>query len=635
MILIIKYKSVFNFFISMILGIFDCKVLITSSSESFLYKQLVKLGFKLRFKQKLYLNMSEYYIENIGVINGDLHKISDKCVETLCKNINYISSFDKLFPNIKNLQRKLKLFIYEYFDELFFEQQSIIIWLKSSPYKDKIILNYQALKPGAKIIWRDSGLKVIFLFNYFIFFQELVIYLLFLTVKYLFKILFKIFSSIISPDKKKINTDKALLEKEYNSQQNVLFFPHMGVVQFVQPPKDHFYSDQKESSFFPSNIIHLEYDSRADVDFEREKIRDYLKIENIHYKQFKRSNIPLLKVIKFFTVFFKAMHKFEFKNLKNNFLYYAIIFKIFILFNRYCNLLEEYKNAKIAFVGYEILFPKELALALEFYNIKTIANSERFLVPYMNNSTFILDTLLSVSEHSTQIIKNSDRFIINNILPVGQVRTDYFFDKGFVKSQYEKNVVILDYHIELNPAEEKFKLVTNWKNDISFRNEILSLAECNKDISFTFRGKNADWYNNKAHSHLKLRTEKLPNVKVDMDYSIDYHRSYHLCSTADLIIARPSSIAEECVSAGMDVIVMDYGVNYKMQVSKFLPEVLRDYYCNSYDELKEMFKFWKKYNYILTKEKKDKIKKEIFSDLTDGKVKQRIQNHLNQIYLLL
>ena len=79
---------------------------------------------------------------------------------------------------------------------------------------------------------------------------------------------------------------------------------------------------------------------------------------------------------------------------------------------------------------------------------------------------------------------------------------------------------------------------------------------------------------------------------------------------------------------------MDYGVNYKMQVSKFLPKVLRDYYCNSYDELKEMFKFWKKYNYILTKEKKDKIKKEIFSNLTDGKVKQRIQNHLNQISLL-
>jgi len=131
MILIFKYKSVFNFFISMILGIFNCKILITSSSESFLYKQLVKLGFKLRFKQKLYLNLSEHYIENIGVINGDLHKISDKCVETLCQNINYISSFDKLFPNIKNLQRKLKLFIYEYFDELFFEQQSIIIWLKS------------------------------------------------------------------------------------------------------------------------------------------------------------------------------------------------------------------------------------------------------------------------------------------------------------------------------------------------------------------------------------------------------------------------------------------------------------------------------------------------------------------------
>ena len=75
---------------------------------------------------------------------------------------------------------------------------------------------------------------------------------------------------------------------------------------------------------------------------------------------------------------------------------------------------------------------------------------------------------------------------------------------------------------------------------------------------------------------MKLRTEKLPNVKVDMDYSIDYHRSYHLCSTADLIIARPSS-RPECVSVGMEVIVMDYGVTHKMQVSKFLPKVLRDY----------------------------------------------------------
>jgi hypothetical protein len=36
----------------------------------------------------------------------------------------------------------------------------------------------------------------------------------------------------------------------------------------------------------------------------------------------------------------------------------------------------------------------------------------------------------------------------------------------------------------------------------------------------------------------------------------------------------------------------------------------------------------------LNNEKKDLIKKNIFCNLTDGKVKDRIEKYLNQIYLL-
>jgi hypothetical protein len=413
-----------------------------------------------------------------------------------------------------------------------------------------------------------------------------------------------------------------------------LFFPHNGIVQFGHPPRDYFYSNQKESPFFPSNIVHLEYDLRTDIEFEKEKMKNYFNIENVYYTKFKNSHIPLLKIFEFFIGIFKAIRELRFKNLQNNILYYSIIFKIFISFNRCRNSIELYKNAKIALVGYEMLFPKALALALESFNIKTIACSERFLVPYINNQTFILDTLLSISESSSKIIKNSDRFVINNIYQVGQARTDHFFDKSFSKSQNKKDVVILDYHIVLNSIEEKFKLFTNWKNDINFRNEILSLAEYYQDINFTFRGKNADWYYNKAHSHVKLRADKLSNVNVDTDYSLDHWKSYHLCSTADLIIARPTSLAEECVSMGLNVIVCDYGINYEIQVSKFLPDLLRDYYCNSYAQLKKMFEFWKKNNYVLNQEKKCLIKKNIFCNLTDGNVKHRIQKYLNQTYLL-
>ena len=630
MILVFKNKSVFNFIVSIMLSIFDCKILITNPSESFFFKHLKKLGFKLSFRQILYLDMSEHYIENIGDIDGDFEKISNKCVKIFCQNINHINYLNSFFPNIKNLQRKLKLFIYHYFDKLFLEEILLIRWLRSSPHRDKIIINLQTLTPGAKKIWCDSELRVIFLFNYFFFFIGHFINLLFLINKYFFKF----FLSLLNIKKQKIEIDNDFQEKKHIYENDVLFFPHNSVVQFGHPPKVYFYSKKKESPFFPSKIVHLEYDFRTDIEFEKKKIKDYFNIENVCYIKFKNSYVPLLESFKFFIAIFKFIYELRFKNLKNNILYYYIIYRAFLSFYRCRHSLEPYKKAKIALVGYEMLFPKSLALALESLNIKTIASSERFVAPFYNDQSFMLDTLFSISEHSSKIIKTSDRFVINTILPVGQARTDNFFDKSFSKRKYKKNVVILDYHIQKDSIGEKFKPITNWKNDVNFRKEILSLAEYHKDINFIFRGKNVNWYNNDAHSYIKLRCDRLPNVKVDTDYSIDHWRSYNLCSSADLIIARPTSLAEECVSMGLNVIVCDYGINYTTHVSKFLPYLLRDYYCNSFTQLKMMFQFWKKNNYLLTREKKNKIKNEIFSNLTDGKVQYRIQKYLNEIYRL-
>jgi len=45
-----------------------------------------------------------------------------------------------------------------------------------------------------------------------------------------------------------------------------------------------------------------------------------------------------------------------------------------------------------------------------------------------------------------------------------------------------------------------------------------------------------------------------------------------------------------------------------------------------------MFDFWKKNKYIISDKGKNKIKSDIFSNLTDGKVKQRVQRSLKVIY---
>lgn len=630
MILIFNKKSILICLISRILAFFNCKVLVTSPSESFFLKLLKKMGLKITCKSLLYLEMSLQNIKNIGVIDGDCNRVSDKCVENLYQSVDVLNDLDVFFPNIKDLQKKLKLFVYEYFDQLVYSQQLIIVWLKSSVYKNHLIINFSALRPGAKRIWYSSGLKVIFIFNYLSFFINSTGNIL----ANLIKCLFGAFSLQPKGTPTNKNLNNELLQNNNFHQNDVLFFPHCGVVHFGHPPKDHFYSDQIDSPFHPSKIIHLEYDPRPHIEFEKKKMKEYFKTDFIYYKRLINTQIPLLSAFHLIIKIFSTIKLSNYKYLGNSYLFYYIIFYAFVAFKRSCNSLEPYNSAKIALVGYEILFPKALALALESLSIKTVAITERYLVGFTNNYTLNVNTLLTISEHTSENIKKSERFLANSIFAVGQVRTDHFFDNNILKyDDKKKRVIVLDYHIEENDFErEKFNLITNWKNDINFRHEILSLAEYYQEIEFVFRGKNCNWLKNKHHHQVISEADKLPNVSVDTDYSINYWQSYNLCVSADLIIARPTSLAEECISKGMDVIVVDYGINHTKIVSNFLPKLLRQYYCHSFDQLNEMFKFWLKNKFIISKENKNQVMKELFSDLTDGKVKQRVQKYLNQIY---
>ena len=54
----------------------------------------------------------------------------------------------------------------------------------------------------------------------------------------------------------------------------------------------------------------------------------------------------------------------------------------------------------------------------------------------------------------------------------------------------------------------------------------------------------------------------------------------------------------------MNVIVYDYGINYKTHISKFLPNLLKEYYCSSFEQLNSMIEFWKKNKIILPDQKK-------------------------------
>ena len=210
-----------------------------------------------------------------------------------------------------------------------------------------------------------------------------------------------------------------------------------------------------------------------------------------------------------------------------------------------------------------------------------------------------------------------------------------FLQKTIKKTRFKKRVVFLDYHVNLgDDLIQEYYPILNWENDINIRKDILTLANENKDIEFIFRGKSCEWMYNPYHSEIVKIIEGYDNVSINCDKTnTNYLPSYALCKSADLVLARPTSLAEECISIGIDVIVMDYGKNHSTIVSKFLPKQLLSYYCHSFEQLQKMFKKYLKNGYVLSKDGKNNIIKFIFSSNSDGNVKKRLHQNLEKLVI--
>ncbi len=625
MIFLFKKSSLSIFLLSKMVYIFGWKVIVITSQKSYFLRKISNTSFYDVFADKVqYAHFSA--ISDIKDANeGDYRKISDGCVEQLYQNIDKPNFLSDFYFNIEGLSKKIRILVIKYFDCGFYEQKLIIQWLENSIYNGSVVVNFCPIKFGMKCVWKHSNLRVIFILNYLYLFINIFSRVLTIATRQTVKRVF----AFIQKEKIIVNIATQSTDSD-NHQYDVIFFPHCGI---FSPPKDYFYSDQIDSPFHPSNIMHFEYDSRSDVVQEAEKMKKHFNVDSISYKEIVLGGVDWRSTLKLFVKLFANIKLSNSGNVASNVMYIFIVLIGYVKFTQYRGAMNQHKNAKIALIGYDTLFPCELSLALESFKVKTVAIQDRFDPIMRNITSYILDSQLTVSDFTSKILDSSNRFAVKNILPVGQVRSDHFFDKDLpCKTKYKLRVIVLDFHIMNDVEDEKFDLILNWKNDINFRNEIILIAEAYPDVEFIFRGKNCNWYYNEYHNQIISKVNDLPNVVVDCNYSIDVWRSYHLCASADLIIARPTSLAEECASKGMDIIVSDYGVNYTTDVSRFLPKLLKKYYCHSFEQLKEMFDHWIKYRYVVSDELKNRIKSEIFSNLTDGQVKKRTQDYLHAIY---
>ncbi len=602
------------------------------------------LDFFLIFLKKFnlevyYLKLNEFNNENNNNLDRSnklkKHNILPLPADTIKKyiypyfkkgiSINYQKKFDKLLPKKiikslpkyfiknKNLDKKIKIEFLSHISN--YEGIDYVETWSNQFINKKIILVCFSLK---YIFSRDINSKNNSCYKIIIPFNELYIFLI--------KLLKKIPNLFIKVLRNKNINKKEIYEKNYFDDQ-VSLVTHKGTTYSNLYHKDVYYSEDNKSIFNQKKLLHFDY---SNIQKPKDNLK-WINFENINYDK-KKVYLKLFKM---------SFCTFIYVNTINNFFGWLYLILFYYRYLKFYERIFKFKNLKIALIDYDVLCPKSLILAFESRHIKTICVQDRFIAPLLEWHNFFYDYYLCSSNYVKQEIENSysNNILIENIIPVGLYRTDYFkypnkknLPKILTsKNNFKKIVTCFGYHTGADWFSAQTSLLTNWKAHYQFLNDIYKLSQMNNNIYFVLRFKLIDWINIRYFKEIIEKIENAENIEISKDYS-KFNISYDLASNSSLIIAKHTSLVEECLSYGLPVLIHDYTHNVSQT---FLPSINYkplDIYCNSYEELANKSKIILEKSPSEFMNENEKNLKNYFILSNKKNIKKNINNVLNDIY---
>ena len=431
---------------------------------------------------------------------------------------------------------------------------------------------------------------------------------------------------------KKIQDDQQGFSiKEVNVEDfKVAYFPHKGIFYGKLFVKDHFYNEKNDSPFFKSNILHISLNEKTkDFMFNCFKYYNENGIPYIDSSDLSCSNRKLLADC------IKLM-----SNMHLNVLYdiykYGLDFMLMALrayckLKLYCSIVSHLKNLKVALVGYDVLFPCELSVALSLSGVKVCASQERLIQAFYPQTYLIFDYYFVASEVVMERgLKNSH---IEKCIPVGLVRVDKLFEyekKNIFDEKYDvikktrKIVLALDFHLPLNDIEDISRSAGKVVQARQFYNDLINLSIDFPSLYIIIKGKLIEPYRSHYIADIVERINSIDNIATELN--LEKYDPYYISEKADLTIACHTSLADELLAAGRKVIfykVSDYMELYFNYDN--LPIIVGDY-----DGLRHHVKNYLKGIY-LNEEIINKIKKKFYGNCYHGNVRKNIQSTLGQL----
>lgn len=433
----------------------------------------------------------------------------------------------------------------------------------------------------------------------------------------------KIFGVIINkfqntlPDVNEGNNDFHNESSVSFSGEKVAYIVHDGLNYGDLYQKDLFYSSKDGSPFNKNRLLHISYSGY------------YNSSKSIQWFNLSRYNIG--RASQFISALKSIRNSiFSVRSIKHIFGMIILMF-LYMRFARYKKSLSLLPSLKLVLIDYEILCPKSLLLALDSLGIITVAVQERYFMSFYSSFGTFLDYYMCSSDFSEKCLKQNSSYIVKNYIPIGLHRSD-LIRKGNLslpaeietaKNENKKIIVALGFHTPLLKHQSATDPILSWSAHIAFIEDILTLAGALDNAFIVLRYKFIDWLELPVFSDIVKRLNAMANVTISTEYTVEYY-SYQLCSEADLVIAKHTSLGDECLSRGIPVLFHDYTHNLKKIVSSVYDYDGSKIVCHDYSQLLSMSKK------ILSSTTDECDTSNLYGSYNDGHVRERVHEWLEK-----
>ena len=158
---------------------------------------------------------------------------------------------------------------------------------------------------------------------------------------------------------------------------------------------------------------------------------------------------------------------------------------------------------------------------------------------------------------------------------------------------------------------------------INFLEDIVKLSRHLNDTFIIFRHKNIEWITNTYFKSILNKINDCENIVISSNYKESFY-SYKLCANADLIIAKHTSLADECLSHEIPVLFHDYTHNLKKAMSFIFDYSPSGLMCHNFEEILEKSKSLLFNSSSKLKDEISKLNKTIYYVKEGGNIKNKI-----------